>query len=84
MTDMISKTDAVMLVHLHSDMLDLTNGRSTTDSPFDAVARYKRLLAKTELSIASDAFLEVLDYYAEKEINRRNNTRAELFKRIMA
>jgi len=79
MNNMISKADAAALVNLHSDMLDLTNGRSTIASPFDAVARYKRLVAKTGLAIASDAFLNVLDRYADLEINRRNAAAKKLF-----
>ncbi len=79
MTDMISKADAAALVNLHSDMLDLTNGRSSFASPFDAVARYKRLVEKTGLSIASPAFLNVLDRYAEMEISRRNAAAKKIF-----
>jgi|DEB0MinimDraft_6_1074348.scaffolds.fasta_scaffold02655_6 L-ascorbate metabolism protein UlaG (beta-lactamase superfamily) len=79
MDNMISKTDAVMLVHLHSDMLDLTNGRSMLDNPIAAVARYKRLVAKTGLSIASDAFLNSLDYYAGAENSHRSAVAKKIF-----
>jgi len=79
MDNMISKTDAAALVHLHSDMLDLTNGRSMLDNPTAAVERYKRLVAKTGLSIASDAFLNSLDYYAGAENQRRSAVAKKIF-----
>ena len=78
MTDMISKADALALVHLHSDMLDLTNGRSKIDSPTKAVSQYKRLVAKTGLSIANDAFLNSLDHYLKMESDRRRKVLAKL------